>query len=538
MNTYSRIAESLLSSRDEMKPIWDFLARTILPRKRDILAKLKHPEPKADHSSTACDALHVLVGAFLSHITPSGQPWMEYRSRAGKTEKHKLWFQNASEVTLQTLASTNFYPVIHEHFMENALYGSAATLAEEDPKNTLRFTSVPVGSFGIGEDLKGSVDKLCREFEYTPAQMVERWGSACPSKVQDAYSRPNERYTRKFTIWHLVTPRSEYTVPNGNPSANPMLMRYASVYMMADGRKTILEEGGYHEFPFLVTRFLKWTDAWGYAPGLKILDEIRRELKLDRDLDVLADVAAFPRTLIDAEQDGDLDYRPGSSSVIDRAVAGLNLPREWGSQGRYDIGMDRLARTQEKIQAAFYVPFLRVVSGVDRSMTATEVIARQSEQVIGISAAFSQFVADFDVMQRRIFAILFRSGAYNTAKGTQPDDIIQPTADGLDYAIELPGVDYHGRIVQAIQTAQKQSLDYGVQTAANYIQVTGDPSAMDCIDASKVIEFVFRSMGAPSDIFRTQAQVDEIRNERAAAAAQQQQLLQAETAAKAAQATR
>lgn len=538
MNNYSRIAESLLSSRDEMKPIWDFLARSILPRKRDVLAKLRNKDPKADHSSTACDALHVLVGAFLSHITPSGQPWMEYRSRAGKTEKHKLWFQNASEVTLQTLAGTNFYPVIHEHFLENALFGTAATLAEEDATNTIRFTSIPVGSFGIGEDLKGSVDKLCREFEYTPAQLVERWGSACPSEIHDAYARPNERFSRKFTVWHLVTPRTEYTVPNGKPHANPAMMRFASVYMLADGRKTILEEGGYHEFPFLVTRFLKWTDVWGYAPGLKIVDELRRELKLDRDLDVLADLAAFPRVFIDAEQDGDVDFRPGSSTVIDRTIAGLNLPREWGSQGRYDVGMDRLARVREQIQAAFYVPFLRVVSGVDRAMTATEVVARQSEQVIGISAAFSQFVADFDVMQRRIFAVLFRAGAYNTAKGTQPADIIQPTADGTNYSIELPGVDYHGRIVQAIQTAQKQSLDYGVQTAAQYIQVTGDTSAMDCVDTSKVIEFVFRSMGAPSDIFRTEAEVEQLRTERAAAAQQQQQLMQAETAAKAAQAMR
>jgi hypothetical protein len=115
---------------------------------------------------------------------------------------------------------------------------------------------------------------------------------------------------------------------------------------------------------------------------------------------------------------------------------------------------------------------------------------------------------------------------------------VRPTADGQNFSIKLPGVDYHGRIVQAIQQAQKQSLDYSLQSAANYIQVTGDISAMDCVDAAKVVNFIFRSSGAPSEVFRSDEEVQQIRTQRQLQAIAQQQLTAAETNAKNAQAFR
>lgn len=533
---YAKICTALLDSRNEMLPIWDFLARTIMPRKRDLLHKIRQPSFTASHSATAESSLLTLVGAFLAHVTPSGQPWMEYTSRSGKNT-NKLWYKTASEIALRELAASNFYAAIHEHDLETALFGTAATLCEEDPESVLRFVTVPLGSFGIAENHKGEVDKFCREFEFSADQIATRWPNAdLPAEVLNALNSPENRHSQKFTIRHLVLPRSSYTLPNGGNNSAPHLMPFASIYMLANNSNSILEEGGYQEFPFFVSRFLRWTDVWGYAPGLGVVDELRREIKLDRNLDELSDLSVYPRIFIDAEQDGDLDFRPGSCTVIDRNIAGLNLPREWGTNGRYDIGIDRLSRTSEKIKQAFYTPFLHVISSQERQMSATEVVARQSEQVIGISSAFSRYVADLEKLQIRIFSILFRSGAFADIPGDFPSsDLVQKTQDGTQFALRLPGIQYHGRIVQAIQQAQKQSLDYGIQSAANYIQVSGDSSAMDCIDISKVVEFIFHSLGAPTEIFRTPAEIKQLREQRKQQQQAQLQLTQAEALAKAAQ---
>lgn len=171
-------------------------------------------------------------------------------------------------------------------------------------------------------------------------------------------------------------------------------------------------------------------------------------------------------------------------------------------------------------------------------MTATEVVARQKEQVIGISATFSQFVYDFNVFLERIFAELFRQGAFNSDAATQPKDFIVEAPDGIDYSVTVPGVSYKGVISQSIEMAQRQSMDYAMQTAAQYIQFTGDPSAMDCIDISKAIKFLFKVSAAPSEVYRDKAEIEQVQTDRQKAQQQQLALMASQAANQQSQAVR
>ncbi len=171
-------------------------------------------------------------------------------------------------------------------------------------------------------------------------------------------------------------------------------------------------------------------------------------------------------------------------------------------------------------------------------MTATEVIARQREQVIGISATFSQFVYDFNVFLERIFAELFRQGAFNTTAATQPKDFIVEAPDGIDYSVTVPGVSYKGAISQSIEMAQQQSMDYAIQTAAQYVQFTGDPSAMDCVDMSKAVKFLFKVSAAPSEVYRSKEEIERLRTDREKAQQQQLTLMASQAANQQSQAAR
>lgn len=539
---YRRLAESVMMQQDEMRSEWDWLARRILPRSRDVLHQLKAPpsKRKREHSAAACEALYTLVGAFMAHVTPTGQRWFEFSSpsAADGAPKHEAWYRNATDVTLRYLAGSNFYPVIQEAHMDRCLFGTCCVLCEASRSGKLMFRHIPVGAFGVAENADGVIDTVCRSFRFTAHQAVEQWGyGALPPEVQRAFDDERSRFTQQFEFWHLVTPRQGFVEDNGLPDADPMRMRWASVYMYGSGDFRVIEEGGYPEFPFLVSRFLHWGDTvWGYPPGRKCREELDGIVRTERNLDVLGDLAAFPRMFIDAEQDGDVDFRAGGLTVIDRQIAGLNLPREWGSQGRYDVGLDRLERMESKVRSAFFVPFLQVVSSVDRGMTATEVVARQQEQVLGICATFGQFMADFSVLIERIFAVLFRSGAYNTARGTQPAELMVVAPDGQNFAVRVPDVAYLGKISQAIQISQKQSLDYALQSAAQYVQMTGDQTALDCVDVSQAVRFAFKTLGAPSEVFRSAEDVERIRAQRQQAemmamAAQEADAMQMQTQA-------
>lgn len=536
----ARLARSILDDASEMSAEWEWLAKRIMPRNRDALLRLSTPiaDWKREHCETACEALLMLVGAFMSHVTPSGQRWFEFESRNKTAGKYEAWYRNATEVVLQSLAASNFYSAVQETHLDRCLYGTGCMLCEVDKLGELRFTHIPVGTFGLSENTQGNVDTVCRTFSYTARQAVDAWGyDAMPGTIQSAWDDIERRYKEKFEFMHLVTPRKSFTRGNGKPDGDPLRMKYASIYFYNGGGYPIVAESGYPEFPYLASRFLRWGESvWGYPPARKCRDEIEGVIRTERLLDRLGELAAFPRLFIDAEQDGDVDFRAGGTTVIDRTIAGMNLPREWGSQGRYDIGLDRLQRGEDKIRSAFFIPFLQVVSQIDRQMTATEVIARQQEQVLAISPTFAQFVADFNTMLARVFAVLYRSGRMETSKGAKPPDVQRPTADGEDFDIEVPSVAYLGKIAQSVLLTQKQSLDYAIQSVAQYVQMTGDTSALDYVDMGSATKFTFKSMGAPSEVFRSDDEVAQIRAQREQAALAQAALVSAQGQNQAAQA--
>ena len=527
---WMKLAEAVLHQADEMGSVWDWLSRTVMPRKHDVLRKLQRgAEANREHSSVACASLLTLVSAHNSLVTPHNQRWFSFKAaEAKKGEHYERWFMNATEVTARELAKSNFYSAKQEVDLDRGLFGTGCLYCEDKPGGGVRFRHVPVGSFSFALNEAGEVDTVVRKFEFTAAQAVERWGYGnLPDKVQEAWDRLERRYDERFEFVHLVTPRKGYSPGNKNRDLNVRQMRYASVYMYNGGDKQIVEEGGYQELPYMVTRFLSWGEStvWGYPPALNCIEELRGQVKVERTLDLLADLSVFPRIFQDAEQVGDIDFRPGGRTVVDREVNHLGLPREWGSQGRYDVGVERIRMAEERIRMAFYVPFLQPITHLEPGVTATEINARQEEQALSFSSTFARYVADLNALMGRVFACLWRQGKFEKPDTKCPAEYAVPNVnDGQ--LLRVPEVAYHGKLAQTIERAQAQSLDYTVQQAATYGQL--DPQALDYIDLGRAVRHQFVAQGAPSEVFRTEEEVEQLRMQRQQEAMIQQQLAAAQ----------
>lgn len=531
---YRRLAESVMQSMDEMRPIWDWLAKRIMPRQADVLNWVSAPatKRKAEHTSAAAEACSTLASSFNTYITPSGQKWCKFVTPDSfASEKHEIWYSHATDVTLDELARSKFYAEKYEMDLDRCLFGTGCLFCDGWHNDKLHFRHIPIGTYGIAENADRDVDTLCRSFQYTAHQAVSRFGAKnLPPDILRAYERPQDRLTKKFEFWHLVTPRREYTLPNGEQSVSPRNRRYASIYLYASGNRPIVEESGYHEFPFLVTRFLNWgNNVWGYPPAYKCFDELNRNVKLDRAQDILTDLQVYPRILQAAEQVGEIDFRAGGRTVVDASLEPSNLPREWLTGGRIESALERQAAIERRLQAAFYVPCLQVISTIDREMTAAEVHARQEEKIVACSPTYSLYCSDISTLMTRVFAVLYRVGKYNTTKATQPPELRVPTADGEHFGIRTPKITYHGKINQAINQAEKSSLDYALMSIGNYINLTGDPSCLDIVDTDKLVRYTLDNAGSPSEIYRTSAEVQGVRKKRdeERSAALQHQLAQA-----------
>lgn len=535
---YIRTAEALLEKMRCHTSDWDWLRRHILPSAQAAADQNENPFDlyhRRRHSTVACDSLHILAGAHIMYITPTGQQWFSLKSGKQGDEKrlrYDNWFAKATEITHKELAKSNFYTVIHQCFIDRCLTGTGCVFCSSLPDGTLTFKHIPTGTYAISEGPDDIVDTVVRIIKLTPHQAVQQFGQEnLPQRILDAWNDEKRRFTQKHQYLHLVTPR--HTSSFGHDLINPLRMKYASVYIAWDADKTIISESGFNEFPFLVTRFLKFGETpYGYAPGMNVKEEISSTLKLERVMDVLGEIAAFPRIITLADQVGEIDLRAGGRTVIKPQAAGMNLPREWGTSGRYDVGKDRIQDKEEKIRQAFYVPMLQVISSVDRQMTATEVNAREAEKVLAFSPSMTLFISDCNILINRIFSILFRLGKFPTEN--MPDELVVHDQGGTEnFEIKIPSVSYNGKISQAIERAQRNGGDYYIQHALAFTQATGDPSMIEILDMRKYARFLYESTGAPTDCLRNEKDLEALDQQRTQAAQQQAQLNALQQTAKA-----
>lgn len=525
---YIRTSEALLEEMRSHSGEWDWLRRHIMPRTQAASEMEERPTPSSrrKHCTVAFESVHTFVGACMMYIIPAGQQWFKLKSGKkgkGKSSRYDDWFSKASEITHEELAKSNFYTVMHECLLDWALCGTGCVYSDTLPDGTLNFTYVPTGTYGGSEGRNKKPDTLARLFKLSPYQAVKQFGyNKLPQRIRDAYDDDKRRYTEKHQYLHIVLPR--HTSDFGHDLINPLRMKYASVYIAWDADKVIINESGYNEFPYFVPRFLRYGEGFfGYAPGMSVKEEIEAILKLERVMDVLGEVAAFPRLLTLADQIGEIDMRAGGRTVIKPQAAQLNLPREWGTSGRYDIGKDRIQDKEEKIRQAYFIPFIRVISNVDRQMTATEVVARQEEQVTAITPAMTLFMTECNTLIHRIFSILFRQGKFPIED--MPDELVVRDQGGSEnFEIKIPAVSYNGKISQAIERAQRNGGDYYIQNALAYTQATGDPSMIEIVDMRKYGRFLYESTGAPTDCLRKEKELEALDQQRAAAAQQQAQL--------------
>ncbi|MEG1507556.1 MAG: portal protein [Akkermansia sp.] len=508
MATYN----SLKSQRAPWESWWDHLREYVLPRRIGDTKKMTLPQGEAFdrlYDTTAVEACQKLASGHMSYITPSHEVWFKWSAPDDDGgDEAEAWYNQCSEIALRELSVSNFYTEIHECYLDRVGLGTGSLYVGTGGDGHLLFTNIPCGQFACAENDEGRVDTYYREFTFTLHQAERMFGrKALGPKVNDMIQDGKDPYGTTLRFLHVVRPRAQ----RDRRKATAKNMAYESLYISLDDR-CIVEEGGYHEFPYLVSRFLKWGEGpYGLAPGRLVYPAIHQVQFLNRILDTLGEVAAFPRILELANQIGEIDLRAGGRTVITPEAASLHLPKEWATQGRYDIGMDRLKQKQEEIQRAYYLPMLELWANRTATMTATEVSARENERVRMFSPSFTLFVSDLYPVMCRIFSLLFRMGRFPT-----PPRAVLRQAPGGEWEVGEPSVVYQSKIALILRRLQSEGIDRSLQRLSMMIQ--GSPDLGDHVDWDTCFRMSTRFDGAPERMLRPMREVRKIRKERETAA--------------------
>ena len=525
--------DQLKSSRGNWDALWQDIGDLVMPRKANIRNTISVPNndrEKLLFDSTATRANVILANGQLSWMTPHESPWFAFEPARPllNSEPVKKWLHICTEELRLKLASSNFYTEIHELYLDRGAFGTAALYVEGDGLGNLHFSNPDIGSFVVAEDDRGHVDTVFCEKEFTIRQLIAKFGQENLSEQIAEKLRGDSEgrcMDEKVTVIHCIMPRADADRLPGK--IGPENMPVASLYIEQKS-KHLLRVGGYEEMPTMVTRFLKWgSEPYGWSPSWVALPDAKQLNFIQKMMDVLAEVAAFPRMLVPSTLESEIDTRAHGVTYFDEHNPQAR-PAEWLTQGRYDIGKDRVLEKQRAIEQAFHVDLFRMFAQLDKQMTAREVAERSAEKLTQFSPTFSRMVTElFNPLLTRCFAVLMREGFLPPP----PREAVQVSPFGEAF-VAPPQVVYSSRIALAIRSLHNVGWQHTMEAALPLANIR--PDVLDLWDFETAYRDMARNHGMPPEWIFDEKQVAAIRDARAKAAQKAQQMEMLERGAKAA----
>lgn len=507
-------AEQLLSRYDKahegqynIRQLWQECGNYVMPRKSSITEKKTiGSEDWSDqvYDDEAINGNQVLASGQLDSLF-TGR-WFAAKSPiAGAPKAVEDWYKRCGEVVLKLVQESNFDLEIHEFLLDRGGFGTAHLHIDEDDDMTFFFSNDDVGEYIVEENAKGFADGYfgCRKF--TTAQAVGKWGiERMGPKVRDEWNKPDGAgLNTEFTFVHYIGPRALADQTFGKRDGKSMPI--ASIVVCKED-KHLVREGGYNEQCFVISRFLKWgRSPYGYCPSMLALPIIRQINGIERLMDALAELQAFPRILVPAGLEGVVGFGPSGVTIVNPNNPNA-WPREWATQGRYDIGKDRAEDIRRRIRRAYHVELFQMLTSMEemkREKTATEVRAMLAEKISHFSPTFSRLrVEVLKPLLNRLFAIAFRAGKLPPV----PQEI---AATGN---LPFPEFAYTSKLALAIQAHQNLSFMEFVQTVGVLFELY--PETKDNIHPDRTMQIIGENLGLPIDMYTTEDERQAIREAR------------------------
>jgi hypothetical protein len=520
------------SKRVYWDTVWDQIADYLAPRKGNIQNESTVTLDLFTnlYNTRIWHANNTLASGQLNYLTPAGEPWFRWQPprHAANSEKAKQWCNTITEIALEELAISNFYSEIHEFYLDRGGFGTAALYSEEGPEEALAFRSFRVSSYVIDEDKFGRVNTVIFELCLSLDNLVAEFGEENLSdkqqeRVAKAKDKP-ELWGEEVPILLHVYPRSkaerEYGKIDGPNKA------IAGIYQEEE-QKNVLRVGGYEEMPAFVSRFLRWNnEMYGFSPSFFALPESRSLNLMEKHQDALAELAAFPRVLIPRGMEGEVDLRAAGVTFFDPSSDPGAQPREWATQGRYDIGLDRVMRKEEAIDRLFHVDLFQMLASRPQQKTATEVLELVEEKIVQFSPNFARMTTEvLNPLLARVYGLLWRQGRFPDP----PPEMLTTSRAGI--MLEVPRVNYISRIALAIKALQNQAYRRFVDLIAPIMDI--DPTVVDLLSLERTFKGLAANEALPSDFMATDEEIAQKKEARVAAAQAEMAMQAAEASGKA-----
>lgn len=462
-----------------------------------------------------------LAAGMMFGMTNPTAPW--FRLRLGRIDSTQtnpvaIWLSQVEEIMQRVFQESNFYQSLAILYFDLVIFGTASMIIYEDFDNVINCVNPCYGEFyaDVNPQLN-RVDVFYREFTYTVAQAVDRWGieNVSPS-IARLYREGGASLTRELVIAHAIEPNND-----GRKFGIPTKFKYREVYWEWGGSASpqggssftpgLLEKRGFYEAPHITPRWdTVANDAYGRSPAMDALPDCKQlQLQVRRQ-------AQGIDKQVNPPLQADLQLKNQPASLIPGGItyiAGLMSSTGGGMRSIYEHKIDlgamneNLELVRNRIKQIFFNDLFQVASQFQTrsNVTATEWDMRKAESLIMLGPVLERLQLELLAPAiDRTFAIMSRKG------------LLPPAPAGIEGA-EL-SIQYVSMLSLAQQAAKTSGIDRILQIAGNLAGV--DPAIVDAIDLDYAIERYNYLIGNDPRLIRAPQAVQAIRGARQA---QQQQ---------------
>lgn len=459
-----------------------------LPQRSGFFSQSVPGQKRSDKlfDATAPDAVDQLAASMLAHLTPPWARWFGLTAGPevddGERDDLNQSLDKASAILQTHFERSNFSIEMHQCFLDLVTVGSACLLFEEAPAgeaSAFRFSAVPLSQVMMEEGVSGLLSDTFRRSEMTFNHLQARFPEG--NFPTDMVSRSEKDKDHRYAVVEAVIengPRYDYVAV--------LEHGYGGV-----GEPVLLRRGVFSQSPFIGFRWLKAPgESYGRSPVMKALPDIKTANKV---VELALKNASIAVTGIwQADDDGVLNPAtikliPGT--IIPKAVGSAGLtPLQ--SPGSFDLSQVVLEELRKRIRHALLADKLGATE--NKQMTATEVLERSAEMARVLGATYGRLQAELlTPLVVRALAVLVRRGEIETLR-----------VDGRY-------VDLQYKSPLARQQTRKEAQD--ILAWIQSLSALG-PQAIGLIDPIKTARFLAKAYGVPSDILKTQEELEQAQN--------------------------
>lgn len=360
-NDLEKMYRRALDARAPWLNRWDAAMRYTMPTDDTDAATL--------FDATAADAVDNLAASIYSLMTPPESLWISLVPESDASPDADA----ATAALRANLNDSNFYTTIHQCYLDLVILGTACLFMAETPigaSSAFSFTAVPMRDIAI---LPGAVFHTATMPAHEVLEKYPTWTP--PADVADQIKRDPATPLRlvqslvgtEFTAWLDV---------GGNLENN------------------IVARGTFETNPYIIFRWSVLSgEQYGRGPVLRALPDIKTANKVVEL--VLKNATIAVSGIWQADDDGvinlnNINLTPGA--IIPKAVGSSGLtPLSSGAD--FDVSQIILKDLRERIRHALLADRLGLLS--EKEMTATEIMARNSDMVRILGATYGRLLHEF-----------------------------------------------------------------------------------------------------------------------------------------------